>query len=1024
MKITKYFEDIKSLHVNTEKPRSYYIPYSSKENIVNGNREESDRFGLLSGTWSFNYYRSIERVPENAVNPAMPLGENEVEVPSTWQSTGYDQVMYTNVNYPFPIDPPYIPRDNPCGVYSRDFACPDEWEALNKYVVFEGVDSAFYLYVNGEFVGYSEVSHCTSEFNITRFLKDGSNRMTVIVMKWCTGSYAEDQDKFRCSGIFRDVYMLARPKGHMRDYEIRTEIADDFRSAALIFDVEAINPEDITITVTDPDGKDVGSVSPNSDGHAELTVDRPILWSAETPELYDVIIDCGNECIPDHIGIRRSCIENGLYKFNNRLVKLKGVNRHDSNPYTGYVVSIENMMEDLELMKRHNINAIRTSHYPNDPRFLELCDRYGFYVIDEADIECHGFIYTDWSYVAKHEDWYETVKDRVERLIERDKNRPCVISWSMGNESGYGPNFEKVIAWAKERDTSGRFIHYEGEADYGKMCRSSHLENPINGSDVFSRMYASPEYCKGFCSENHRDSRPYMLCEYSHAMGNGPGDLKDYWDVIYSEPRFIGAFVWEWCDHAFYAGETDDGRPKFFYGGDSGEWPNDGNFCVDGLVFPDRRPHQGLEELKYVIQPVKVDAIDLERGIFKITNLYDFLYLSRFECRWELTVNGKTAYSGSLGALAIPAHKSREVSLEYKLPQSGRCYIRFSFVQLGIGELTEEGEQMAFAQFELPVKPAQYHAVLPRTTVTVEGNGQRIQISGENFCHVFDKNLAAFRQLSFKGTKMLNSPMSFNIWHAPTDNDMSVKNDWFKLGYDKAATRVYSTNVEIKLGNCVIEQKIALVTPSKPVWVTADVTWLINRAGDVELTCSVKRTDGVKYLPRFGLRMMLDKSFDKVDYFGYGPSESYIDKHRSQYIGRFKKTVDEMYVDYIRPQENGNRYNTRWAAITNGSGTGFVVVGDDGFDFSALPYTQEELQRAAHDYELNKCGKTVLCVDYRHIGMGSGSCGPQLADKYQLEPEFTYHMTFRPITGEDDAVEVADRVYDSDDIKDFKQLEL
>lgn len=1022
MRVTRYFEDLNTLHVGTERPRSYYVPFGTAKDIFTSAREDSDRFGLLNGEWSFNYYKSIERVPETAVSPELTLERNnKVSVPSTWQSTGYDQVMYTNIEYPFAIDPPYIPKENPCGVYSRDFAVPNAWDGFKKYIVFEGVDSCFYLYINGRQIGYSQVSHMTSEFDITDALRDGTNRITVIVMKWCEGSYLEDQDKFRYSGIFRDVYLLGRPKGHLRDYEIRTELADDYRTAKVTFNIDAINPEDAVITVTDPDGHDVGCVRPDSEGHAELTVNSPILWNAEAPELYSVLIDCSGEYIGEKIGIRSVKIENGLFKFNGRVIKLKGVNRHDSDPYTGCVTDMEHMLRDLTLMKRHNINAIRTSHYPNDPRFLQLCDKYGFYVVDEADIESHGMGWdgSEWSRLMNEPQWAESVLDRIRLMVERDKNRQCVILWSMGNESGYGPNMEHAMLWTKERDST-RYTHYEGAPCYNELDDPNKL-GFISESDVYSRMYAHPSYCKSYC-ESENATRPFMLCEYCHAMGNGPGDLKEYWDVIYSHPNFFGAFVWEWCDHAFYAGDAENGMPKFYYGGDSGEHPHSDNFCVDGLVSPDRKPHQGLKELKAIIQPARVEVINLEKGEFRITNLFDFIFLSRFECKWELTCNGEVVQSGSLGALAIPAHSSRDITVDYTIPESGRSYIRFSFIQLGIGELTVEGEEMAFAQFELPVKPACIAAALPTAALEVEENDSRVQIQGDGFSHVFDKARATFRQLTFGGEKMFASAMQFNIWRAPIDNERFDKERWYEKGYNRQTVRVYSTNVDITLGYCVIEQDIALVTHSRVPVVRAKVRWTVNRAGDVSLHTDAVLSDGAPFLPRFGVRVMLDKAYNSVDYFGYGPSESYIDKHLSQWRGRFNKKVDDMAVDYIRPQDNGNRYDTEFAAITTAKGNGLVICGGR-FDFSALPYTQEDIERAAHNYELAPCGKTVLCIDSMQSGVGSHSCGPDLADKYRLKGEFDFDFTLRYKKADEDTLAVADRTYKSNDSDGYKQLE-
>ena len=1021
MKNMGYHEDLSVQHVRCERPRSYYVPFGSSEDIFNKKREDSDRFGLLSGSWSFHFFKNIDRVPDNIVNPSIPLDmKTALPVPSVWQMYRYDQIQYTNTRYPIPCDPPFIPDENPVGVYSRDFVCPSDWDNFNKYMVFEGVDSAFYLYVNGAFVGYSEVPHSTSEFNITEYLHEGANRVTVLVFKWSTGTYLEDQDKFRWSGIFRDVYLLGRPRGHLRDYRVRTLLSDDMRRATVSVDLEVLNATDGVVTLFDPDGKEVGRVRPDAEGHAEMVVNRPILWNAESPELYGLLIEVAGEYIADFVGMRRVEICDGIFLFNSKPIKLKGVNRHDSDPYTACVVDEDHMLRDIALMKQHNINAVRTSHYPNDPRFLQLCDRYGLYVIDEADIEAHGLVEHDFSIITEGEEWRDAILDRVERLVERDKNRPCVIGWSMGNESGYGENFRLALEWKKRRDPD-RFLHYE--SIFGKWVEATE-KFPV-AADVFSRMYASPEYCRQACEENEDKTRPFMLCEYSHAMGNGPGDLKDYWDVIFAQPRFMGAFVWEWCDHAVYDGTTEDSKPRFLYGGDSGERFHDGNFCVDGLVGPDRTVKQGLKELKAVIQPVRVEAIDLVEGEFEITNLYDFAHLSRFECRWELTSNGEILESGSLGALPIPPQRSERVKLGYTLPENkGRCYVRFRFLQLGIGELLTEGDEMAFAQFKLPVSTKKVLVDMPQMPIEIDESDRRIQLRGQGFCHVFDKTLGTFRQLTYGERKMLAMPMSFNLWRAPIDNQRFIVNEQRNARYHASQVRVYSTGVTVRSGSAVIDQEISFVSEGERPHIRAHAVWTVNRAGDIDLMTEVSVEENAPDLPRFGLRIILDKTADRVDYFGYGPNESYIDKHRSQHKGRFRFLVSRQFPEYIKPQDFGNRFDTDWAAVLDNEGIGLMLCGEgDTFDFSALPFTQEELERKRHSFELEPYGRTVLCADYRHSGVGSHSCGPALAQKYRIPKEFTFNLTVRPVLNpREDLIACADRAYKQDDVVDYDQL--
>ncbi len=1018
MKVTRYFEDLKTLHVGTEKPRAYYIPFSTAKDISSKTREESERFGLLNGDWDFHYFQNIEQVPESIVAPDRSIDKTKlVKVPSMWQFNGYDSVQYVNVQYPYACDPPYIPKNNPVGVYSRDFACPAEWDGMEKYLNFEGVDSCFYLYINGRFVGYSQVSHSTSEFNITSFLKPGHNRVTVINLKWCEGSYFEDQDKFRYSGIFRDVYLLARPRGHIRDYEIRTDIAADHSVATISFDFEAPSPDDIVVTLSDPDGKDIGSVKTDKNGHCEITVKNPILWNAESPELYGVLIDGMGEYIADTVAICRSEIVDGTFKFNGRMIKLKGVNRHDSNPYTGYVCTVEDMLRDLKMMKQHNVNTIRTSHYPNDPRFLEMCEKYGFYVIDEADIESHGMSDLDLHQLANDPDWYDTIHDRVERLIERDKNRHCIISWSMGNESGFGTNFSKVIAYAKERDES-RWIHYEPMLDVDSPTR---LVTP--DASVYSRMYTSPDWCKEYC-EKSEDPRPFFLCEYCHAMGNGPGDLKDYWDVIYTQDRFIGACVWEWCDHSYCAGiDKESGKPIFTYGGDNGDVVNDGCFCVDGLVFPDRRPHTALKELKYAIQPVKIEAVDVKNGDFIVHNLYDFSFLSRLEAHYQITRDGKVVEDASLGVFAIPAHKSEKLHIDYKMPADGRCFIKIYFTALNMLSLVEEGTEMAFAQFELPTVRTRVKAVLPSLSIEITENGDLVKFKGDGFCHIYDKTTGAFNAVSYGKGNLLKQPMKFGIWRAPTDNDMWIKRDWYHARYNMAKAYTYSNEISQENGEVKIHVNFGMHAPSRPAKVKADAVWTINRAGEIDLKCNVK-ADVWPYIPRFGVDMVMDKSFDDVVYFGMGPTESYIDKNLACAMGRYHAKVADLYNDYIRPQENGNHHGTEWAAVRNANGDGIVLCSENGFEFQALPYTAEEMEKAEHSYKLYKFEKTVVRFDGKISGMGSHSCGPEVAEKYRVPKEFTMRVKIRGIRGGQKPVVIANTVFDGDNAEDFGQLTL
>ncbi|MDD4700247.1 MAG: glycoside hydrolase family 2 TIM barrel-domain containing protein [Oscillospiraceae bacterium] len=1011
----KFHEDMFVTRVGTEAGRSYYIPYSNPDDALANCREVNNRFQLLSNCkWSFTYFDSFEDVPSSITSADENINTwDKLYVPSCWQLHGFDAPQYTNTNYPFPVDPPHIPAENPTGVYALDFSVSEQWEGLQKYIVFEGVDSSLYLYINEVFVGYSQISHMTSEFEISQYIRHGKNRLTVVVPKWCDGSYLEDQDKWRLSGIFRDVYLLARPKGHIEDFFVKTTIADDYKTADITVELKCLNPEDAILTVFNPYGEKVEVTTFDSNGIASINVESPLLWSAETPDLYKVVIEAASEIIPNQIGIREVQIENSVLKLNGRPIKLKGVNRHDFNAKTGYVCTIADMTKDLELMKRHNINAIRTSHYPNDPRFLELCDKYGFYIMDEADIETHGMGNLPNSGIIRNilcndPNWEHQFTERVELMVERDKNHPCVISWSMGNESGFGCNFDKAIENVKSIDSS-RPVHYEQQHyDSEKNIFESDV-------DIVSRMYASPEWCEKYCSTSE-DSRPLVLCEYCHAMGNGPGDLKDYWDLIYKYPNFSGGFVWEWFNHGIYAGRTPDGKAKYLYGGDFGEKHHDGNFCCDGLVAPDVTPMPGLTELKYVMQPVRVKAVDLQSGIFEVTNLYDFIYLSRLECSWEITQYGKVVANGILGALAVPPSRSQTITLDYIMPTDGYCYLNITFTSMG-NDYIADGEELAFCQFPLPVSPSVSDRFDIGTVSTVDGS-RFIEVIGDNFNYTFDKQSGTFCQLEHEKNQLLKTPMRFNLWRAPIDNDRNVKGKWKQLCLDESKSYVYSTQVVYGDSLVSIVTQFCMSAPTVYPHLVGTAEWTIFADGKIELNCDMNTGKGLKfegcqeqdqenrtakempYLPRFGIEFCMEKEYESIEYFGLGGGDSYIDRKNACRVGKYSGKVSAQMTDYIVPQECGNHHATMWASIRNSSKNGILIFNtEDKFDFSALPYLSSELENAKHNFELGASDKNVVCFDYMQSGVGSNSCGPELAKKYRLnKPDFHWKISLCPIS--------------------------
>jgi len=997
----KYWENLKVMHINREEPRAYYIPYDDAYAAKSGKRGYSPFFQILNGSWKFKYYDSVRHVKEDFYKNDFDTDAwDDIIVPSCWQLQGYDRCHYTNAAYPFPCNPPYIPNDNPAGIYIRSFNIPELWENKEKYIVFEGVNSCFYLWINGFFAGYSQGSRMPAEFNITPYIQSGRNTVAVLVLKWCDGSYLEDQDMWRYSGIFRDVYLLARDKIHIRDVFVKQDLSDDLKSAFMHCEMHTTAPCEVKAELKDRNNNTVQQASAyiNGQGVIDMKIDHPVLWNAEVPYLYELYLYCGSEVIFIHVGFKKIEIKEGVFLLNGKAVKLKGVNRHDSHPELGQAVPLNAMKEDLLLMKRHNINTIRASHYPNDPRFLDLCDKLGFYIIDEADLECHGINRTgNFHMLADNPEWEEAFLERAIRMVERDKNHPCIIMWSLGNESGYGRNHIAMAKWMKQRDPS-RLIHYEGA--------SAHYNgNPDDSClDVKSRMYPTYEFIEEYAS-NSENTKPLFLCEYSHAMGTGPGDLKDYWDIIYKYPKLMGGCVWEWCDHGIKS-VTDDGKECYLYGGDFGDMPNDGNFCLDGLVYPDRSPHTGLLELKKVIAPVRVEAIDLMKGTIRVTNLYDFIDLSNVELIWKVVNNEQTVLQGEINSLWIKPHESEIFEIPYTLPElsDSQYFLNISLVQKKDTRWAEKGYEIAFEQFYLPVEVMKPKPYRHEHNLKVVQKNDEIHIDGFDFNYVFDFCKGSFSKISKNNVDMITSVPKFNIWRAPTDNDRIIRREWYRWGYERAVQHVYDCkviscdvksvkiSVDFSLGGCSV----------LPV-LHGTALWSVDGTGKIILNVKARVKKEAAFLPRFGLQIIMPKGMEEVEYFGYGPHESYIDMHNSAKIGKYLTTVDEMFEDYIMPQENGSRYKTQWAIVSNKHGMGLQFTGCPEFSFNAAHYTPEDLTFATHSHKLRKRAETIVNIDYMMSGVGSNSCGPELRHEYRLEQkEFEFALEIMPIFKEDE----------------------
>lgn len=1008
MIVPRYYENLNILHENTMPARAYYIPASKRMNNLVEHREESDRIQFLNGIWKFKYFDSIYDVKEEFYKDGFDTSEYvDMKVPSVWQNEGYDNHQYTNIKYPFPFDPPFVPHDIPCGAYVYDFEYKRDEDAIKAFVNFEGVDSCFYLWLNGSYIGYSQVSHATDEFDITEILNEGKNTIAVLVLKWCDGSYLEDQDKFRMSGIFRDVYILKRPEKAIRDYKVTTSVTDDI--GKVVLDMEFTGSVETEIILEDENGAVIATSSISENGFVEFEVVCPILWNTENPYLYTIIFENENETIVEYVGFRTIEIINKIIYFNGQNIKFRGVNRHDFDPVTGFTISIEQIMTDLTLMKQHNFNSIRSSHYPNAPYFYQLCDKYGFMVIDEADIEAHGpfMLYrkedTDYNrfkhwneQIADNPMWEASILDRVKLMVLRDKNRPSIVVWSMGNESAYGCNFEKSLKWTKEFDSS-RITHYESARyrNYDVVYNYEHL-------DLYSRMYPSFDEIQEYLEKDA--SKPLLLVEYCHSMGNGPGDFEDYFRLIQQNDLMCGGFVWEWCDQGIYKGVAENGKKMYFYGGDHGESVHDSNFCMDGLVYPDRTPHTGLLEYKNVYRPARIVSYNTVDNKLVFHNYMDFDNLKDYaDAQYEVNCDGIMVDSGKLLLPSVEPHCEGEVELKIKVPDKGKVYLKITYMLKKKIRLIPQNYVLGFDEVKIENEDSRNQNALKwleneenRSEIEVTEDDTLVVIKGKTFTYIYSKKSGMFKSLVFAGREYLDTPMQMNIWRAPTDNDMYLKLEWKKAKYNEAYVRAYDTNIEQSENGVVIVVNTSMSATTVQKILDANITWRIDGKGIITSSIEVIKNEEFPDLPRFGLRLFLNKKLENITYYGMGPHESYRDKHQSTSHGLYRAKVSYMYEDYIMPQENSSHFDCDYLELSN-SYFGIAVAAEKTFSFNVSVYTQEELERAKHNYELVESHSTVLCIDYALNGIGSNSCGPVVMEQYRFnDAKFNFKFNLVP----------------------------
>ncbi|HEU5122934.1 MAG TPA: glycoside hydrolase family 2 TIM barrel-domain containing protein [Verrucomicrobiae bacterium] len=1108
------WENEQVIQINREPARATFTPFPDVASALNGAPETSPFYLSLNGSWRFHWSPNPEERPTNFFQPDFnDTAWNRIDVPSNWQMRGYGTPIYVSAGYPFKIDPPRVtsvpPENftafknrNPVGSYRRNFELPRAWENRRVFLHFAGVDSAFYVWINGRRVGYSEDSRTPAEFDVTDFVKPGANQIAVEVYRWSDGSYLEDQDMWRMSGIFREVHLYSTANVRIRDFAVRTDLDSDYRDAVLQIKPELASYTDQSIagwtvqaqlfnesntpvffeTNPHPDplpsdargnngsrrdetsshddnptrveslplshrmgeGRGEGTsvlthaAAPilNKDFNAailnDLTPQRgspkfawlsarvknPAKWTAETPSLYTLVLSlCDSssnvvEAVSCKIGFREIEIRHGQLLVNGQPIRLRGVNRHEIDPDDGHAISFARMVQDIKLMKQANINAVRTSHYPNDPRWYELCDRYGIYVLDEANIETHG----TRGYIANDPRWHNAFLNRAIAMAERDKNHPSVMIWSMGNESGYGPNFAAISGWLHAFDPT-RPVHYEGaQGEPGQPDPAS--------VDIVSRFYprVMQPYLKPDAPENTRwehllemaqrtnDTRPILTSEYAHAMGNAIGNLKEYWDEIYSHPRLLGGFIWEWADQGLRK-TLPDGTRFIAYGGDFGDVPNHGIFSIKGIVTADRGIYPKYWEVKKVYQPIAISAENLKLNtvVVKFTNRHAFLNLNRFEPRWQISSNGVVQQSGVPDPIELAPGASTTIRIPIHAippPSSAEYFLRVSFHTRNETLWAPAGFEIAWQQMKISdaIKPATSSAPQNVSPVQLEQSGDLIRIRGSNFLATFSRSAGTLASLHYHDREMLATNSDgvagpiLQLNRAPTDNDRGfgkwLARDWKQAGLDQLTRTVKSFEVHPVTPSEVEVATVATsVTPGGNGY-QLQTTWRIRGDGSLEMQNEFEPIGTLPPLPRIGVVLRANKTLKQLRWFGCGPWENYSDRKTSADVGVWTSTVDEQYVPYVRPQENGNKEDVRWMTLTDGFGFGFCVTESEPFAMSALHFTAADLASVKHAYELKPRAEVILSLDVKQCGLGNGSCGPGVLERYAVPAE-KYHLNLR-----------------------------
>jgi len=999
---------------NKEPAHCTLIPYPDVRSALEGSRASSPFYKSLNGNWKFNWVRRPSERPLEFYKLDYDVSNwKEIPVPSNWQMHGYGIPIYTNVPYPFPKNPPYIPHEyNPVGSYRTEFTVPAQWEDRQIFIHFEGVKSAFYLWINGRKVGYSQGSMTPAEFNITKYLRSEKNILAAEVYRWSDGSYLEDQDMWRLSGIYRDVYLFSTPSVHLRDFFIRCDLDERYRDAALKVTASVHNYSEKqaaahTVEVSLSETKDrlrqlmtgnIDSISGGADGIIEMQaeVKNPRKWSSEKPNLYTIILALKNadgeiiEVEQCKFGFREVELKDGRLFVNGVPVLIKGVNRHEHDPDYGRAVPFFRMVQDIELMKQFNINTVRTSHYPDNPKWYQLCDKYGLFVIDEANIESHGMGYDLDKTLGNKPVWKTAHLDRTVSMVGRDKNHPSIIIWSLGNEAGSGCNFVSTADYIHKTDPT-RPVHYE-------------RHNEV--ADIDSVMYP---HLNSLIERGRSDNtKPFIMCEYAHAMGNAVGNLREYWDAIEKYKTLIGGCIWDWVDQGLRK-RTSDGKEFWAYGGDYGDKPNDGNFCINGLVFPDRKIPPKMWEVKRVYQYISVEPEDLTAGKIKVCNKYFYTNLNEFDVAWTLSEDGKIIQRGTIRPLDIAPGHSKSITLPVRKPEltaGAEYWLKISFHLQRDTMWAEKGHEIAAEQLKVPYEAAPKPLIplnrMPQ--LNLKDTGECVTLQNNKFSVAFSRKIGAITSLIYGGREIIadgKGPV-FNAFRQYTDNDRNPLGDWknhdfwYKAGLHRLKRKLKDFKVN-KISPQVVRITANITcTGNNNAGFEHYCTYTIFGNGCINLDNRFEPFGELPILPKIGMVMTVNGTFENFIWYGRGPHENYPDRKVSADVGLYRSKVCDQYVPYVRPQENGNKEDIRWAALTDESGAGLLAVAEGVLSVTALHFTALDLA-ATHTHQLTPRRDITLCLDYRQNGLGNSSCGPPVLEKYALRPEpCRFSFSLRP----------------------------